>query len=79
MDKREVARTFKERLKTLMERSGLNQAKLAAAAGVDRSALAQLLSESAPRLPRAETLVNIARSQGVSLDWLLGLSEEGPV
>ncbi len=79
MDKREVASAFKDRLKMLMQRSGLNQARLAAAAGVDRSALAQLLSESTPRLPRAETLVNLAHSQGVSLDWLLGLSQEDTV
>ncbi len=79
MDKREVAEAFRDRLKELLKRSGLNQARLAAAAGVDRSALAQLMSEAAPRLPRAETLVNLARSQGVSLDWLLGLSDEDTV
>ena len=75
MDKREVSTLFRDRLRQVMVRSGLNQARLASEAGIDRSALAQLLSSNLSRLPRAETLVNIAESQGVSLDWLLGLSE----
>src|SRR5690606_39161535 len=31
---------------------------------------------SATRLPRAETLMNIAAQHNVSLDWLLGLSQD---
>ena len=76
MDKRDIAAVFRGRLRELMARTQLTQAKLAAAAQVDRSALAQVLSESSPRLPRAETLINIAHSQGVSLDWLMGLKQE---
>ena len=38
--------------------------------------MSQLLSAQAARLPRAETLINIAQSHNVSLDWLLGLSED---
>ncbi len=75
MDKRALALAFRDRLLLLMERNGLNQSRLADAAGIDRSALAQLLSGQAPRLPRAETLVGIAGSQSVSVDWLLGLDE----
>src|SRR5690606_13494224 len=35
-----------------------------------------LLAGSATRLPRAETLMNIAARDNVSLDWLLGLSQD---
>src|SRR5690606_38571450 len=35
------------------------------------------LSGSGDRLPRAENIIAIARAEGVSLDWLLGLSAEG--
>src|SRR5690606_6408719 len=44
--------------------------------GADRSALSQLLAGASPRLPRAETLLNIAAEHKVSLDWLMGLSED---
>ena len=44
--------------------------------GIDRSALSQLLSGASTRLPRAETLLNIASENKVSLDWLLGLSQD---
>jgi hypothetical protein len=38
--------------------------------------LSQLLSETNDRLPRAETIAAIAVKQSVSVDWLLGLSQE---
>ena len=76
MDKRDLSGLFRERLKMLMQRSDLNQSAFAAAVGIDRSALSQLLSGSSTRLPRAETLLNIAAEHRVSLDWLLGLSQD---
>lgn len=76
MDKRDVATLFRERLKTLVARSGLNQSAFAASIGVDRSALSQILSGATIRLPRAETLMTIAGVHRVSLDWLLGLSQD---
>lgn len=76
MDKRDLSGLFRERLKTLLSRSGLNQSSFAAAVGIDRSALSQLLSGVSTRLPRAETLLNIAAEHQVSLDWLLGLSRD---
>ncbi|TWH01140.1 putative transcriptional regulators [Mesorhizobium sp. J18] len=76
MDKRDLADLFRDRLKALMARSGQNQSAFAAAIGIDRSALSQLLSGTATRLPRAETLLNIAAEHKVSLDWLLGLSHD---
>src|SRR4029450_905715 len=45
--------------------------------GIDRSTLAQLLSATNDRLPRAETIAAIALNQQVSVDWLLGLTQEG--
>jgi transcriptional regulator with XRE-family HTH domain len=76
MDKRDLAGTFRDRLMLLMRRSGVNQSRFAETVGIDRSALSQLLSGASTRLPRAETLINIAAVHGVSLDWLLGLSAD---
>lgn len=76
MDKRDLSNTFRERLKILLQRSEQNQSQFAAAVGIDRSALSQLLAGSSTRLPRAETLLNIAIEKQVSLDWLLGLSHD---
>lgn len=76
MDKRDISDEFRERLQTLLGRSGLNRSAFASGLGIDRSALSQLLSGDAARLPRAETLINIARVHNVSLDWLLGLSQD---
>ncbi|WP_274424310.1 helix-turn-helix domain-containing protein [Chelativorans sp. YIM 93263] len=75
-DKRDLSEVFRQRLRTLLQRSGLNQSAFAAAVGIDRSALSQLLAGSSARLPRAETLMNIAARHQVSLDWLLGLSHD---
>ena len=76
MDKRDLSTVFRDRLKLLLTRSDLNQSAFAAAVGIDRSALSQLISGASTRLPRAETLLNIAAEFKVSLDWLLGLSHD---
>ena len=76
VDKRDLSDIFRDRLKVLLGRSGLNQSAFAAKVGIDRSALSQLLSGASTRLPRAETLLNIASEHRVSLDWLLGLSQD---
>ncbi len=76
MDKRDLSGVFRERLKLLLQRSDRNQSEFAAAVGIDRSALSQLLSGASTRLPRAETLLNIAVENRVSLDWLLGVSQD---
>ena len=75
MDKRELSETFRKRLGQVVQRSGDTHAQFARDAGIDRSALSQLLTGRAVRLPRAETLMGIAEAGSVSLDWLLGLSE----
>ncbi|MBA3447337.1 MAG: helix-turn-helix transcriptional regulator [Pseudaminobacter sp.] len=76
MDKRDVSDVFRERLKTLLQRAGINQSAFAESVGIDRSALSQLLSGATTRLPRAETLMTIAAEHKVSLDWLMGLSQD---
>lgn len=76
MDKRDLSRLFRERLKLMLARSGQNQSTFAASVGIDRSALSQLLSGQSTRLPRAETLLNMAATYNVSLDWLLGISQD---
>src|SRR5688500_3220022 len=55
----------------------MRQAAFARKVGLDRSTLSQLLGATTDRLPRAENIAAIARAEGVSIDWLLGLSEEG--
>jgi transcriptional regulator with XRE-family HTH domain len=76
MPKRQTAARFRERLTLLLGQSGLSQTAFAAAIGIDRSALSQLMSGALPRLPRAETLLALAARFQVSTDWLLGLCED---
>ena len=76
MDKRDLSGLFRERLRLLLQRTDANRSAFAASIGIDRSALSQMLSENSTRLPRAETLLAIAAEHKVSLDWLLGLSQD---
>jgi hypothetical protein len=79
MPRRDLLRVFRDRLTEAMSRSGLTQSALARRIGIDRSTLAQFLSPNNKRLPRADTLSALAAGQQVSVDWLLGLTEEGPL
>ena len=79
MDKRDTVLIFRTRLGELIARSGLSRARFAAKARLDRSTLTQLLADANVRLPRAETIVRIAAAHGVSIDWLLGLSQQDHV
>jgi len=74
-----AAQNFRARLEQLLSQAGFNQAAFARHVGVDRSTLSQLLSPANDRLPRAETLVAIARGCRTSIDWLLGLTERQQV
>lgn len=74
--RRETVTIFRSRLADALGRSGMSRAGLARATGVDRSTLSQLLSPANDRLPRADTVAAIAFALRVSLDWLLGLSQE---
>jgi len=64
------------RLSEVIEHSGLSRAAFAREIDVDRSTLTQLLSPRAARLPRAETLIRVAQCAGVSVDWLLALTDD---
>lgn len=75
----ETVEVFRERLTEVIGRSGLRRSAFARRIGVDRSTLSQLLSPVNDRLPRAETIAAIAADQQVSVDWLLGLTQEGPL
>ena len=77
MDRRETVKIFRQRLSEVIERSGLSRSAFAARVDMDRSTLSQLLSSGSDRLPRAETIVAMAATAQVSVDWLLGLSQEG--
>lgn len=76
MDKRALAEVFRTRLQSVFERSRLNQAAFAVSIGIDRSALSLLLSDRTVRLPRVETLLAISQRHAVTIDWLLGLSQD---
>ncbi|MEM1382526.1 MAG: helix-turn-helix transcriptional regulator [Pseudomonadota bacterium] len=74
LDRRGLARLFRDRLRQLIETRAGSLASFARATGTDRSALSQFLDPELDRLPRAETLRQLAERCGVSADWLLGLS-----
>ncbi|MDX1422509.1 MAG: helix-turn-helix transcriptional regulator [Kiloniellales bacterium] len=77
MDRREIVEVFRERLGEVIRRTSRSRSAFANEIGLDRSTLSQLLSSEHARLPRAETIAAIARRAQVSVDWLLGLSQEG--
>ena len=77
LERLQVVTKFRDRLSELFEQSGQSQAAFARTVGLDRSTLSQLLAARSDRLPRAENIVAIAQAMGVSIDWLLGLSQEG--
>ena len=76
LDRRDVARAFRDRLTEALDRAGMSRAALARSVGIDRSTLSVLLTDETGRLPRADTAAAIASALQVSLDWLLGLSNE---
>ena len=78
-DGEEVVQLFRDRLGELVRSEDRSRSAFAREAGIDRSTLSQLLSNHHRRLPRVDTLVAISQATGVSVDWLLGLSREGPV
>jgi transcriptional regulator with XRE-family HTH domain len=75
LDRRTILPLFQQRLRQVLARSELSQTDFAAAAGIDRSTLSQLLAPGADRLPRVESIAAIAHVGHTSLDWLLGLSQ----
>ena len=78
-DRKNILSTFQQRLDKVIHDSKLHRSQFAEAVGLDRSTLSQLLSPTNRRLPRIETLAAIAETQQVSIDWLIGLSNTGPM
>jgi len=72
----QAVESFRRRLLELIDRDHPSRSAFAAHVGMDRSTLSQLLSADNERLPRAETVMAIARASQVSVDWLLGLSQD---
>jgi len=70
--------TFADRLGEAVRRSGLSKSEFAERATVDRTTLSQLLS-GGDRLPRLDTVFALAATHELSVDWLVGLSNTGPV
>ncbi|MBU2957821.1 helix-turn-helix domain-containing protein [Paracoccus sp. 1_MG-2023] len=65
---------FRTRLQQAMADRAISKSAMARATGVDRSTIGQLLKGDAPRLPNAQLAADMAMALGVSLDWLLGLT-----
>jgi hypothetical protein len=68
---------FQQRLQQVITQSGHNRSSFASSISVDRSTLSQLLSPENVRLPRADTVASIAEKHQISIDWLLGLTQQG--
>lgn len=67
---------FAERLKAARIRRGLTQEELAAAVSVSRPTIAGYEAASKLRQPDFEVVCNIAEALMVSVDYLLGLTDE---
>jgi transcriptional regulator with XRE-family HTH domain len=76
MDRQHTVESFSARVLELIDRGHESRSAFAARVGIDRSTLSQLLSIDNDRLPRAETVIAIARVEQVSCDWLLGLAQD---
>ncbi|WP_420861229.1 Scr1 family TA system antitoxin-like transcriptional regulator [Algirhabdus cladophorae] len=74
MDRRDLSIAFRERFRALLSEVKDDLPQFLEQAQLDRSALSQLRDPKQDRLPRAETLRRIAQATGVSVDWLLALS-----
>jgi transcriptional regulator with XRE-family HTH domain len=61
--------TFATRLAQAIEHSGLTRPEFAARSGVGTSALAKWLASKL--MPKSEQLLALARTAGVSMEWLL--------
>ena len=70
----ERARTFGQRLKMARKDAGLSRQDLADVIGITVNGFG--LYETDLREPSLKTLVKIARRLHVSLDWLIGLTED---
>jgi transcriptional regulator with XRE-family HTH domain len=75
VNKSHRAALFRDRLGRAMEERRVSKSGLARLAGVDRSTVTQLLSDSGDRLPNGQLVASAAAALSVSSDWLLGLAD----
>lgn len=68
-----IYETIGDRLKYSLKIRKLTQKEFAQRTNITESAMSRYISGE--RVPRADTLVSICRSLGVSADWLLGMTE----
>ena len=68
---------IRQRIRTRMEALGITQAELADRAGVSRSGITELMKRD--RSPSCEFLMKIANELAVSVDYLLGRSDEAEI
>jgi transcriptional regulator with XRE-family HTH domain len=66
-------RVFRKHFQQLCKETRLNQMQLAAKIGLTQASISRYLSGSPPNV---NALVRIARSFGVSMDWLCGLKDQ---
>jgi transcriptional regulator with XRE-family HTH domain len=66
------------RLRELVSNSPLTQAELARRVGITPQRLNNYLNRKG-NVPDVETLARIAKALGVSIDYIVGFSEQGPV
>ncbi|WP_169545229.1 helix-turn-helix domain-containing protein [Sneathiella aquimaris] len=76
MDKRQTAILFRKRLGEAILQSGLSKSALADKAGLDRSAISQMLKEDSTTLPNGHSLALLCQALNISSDWLLGLADD---
>ncbi|MEM7520786.1 MAG: helix-turn-helix domain-containing protein [Pseudomonadota bacterium] len=74
MASRDRSETFRLRLLEAMKDKDMSKSALARRTNVDRSTIGQLLKGDQPRMPNAQLAADIAAALGVSVDWLLSLS-----
>lgn len=74
-DKRDRSAVFRVRLAEAMSRRDMTRSALARATRVDRSTIGQILQDDSVRLPNAGLAADCAQVLGVSVDWLLGISD----
>lgn len=74
----ESIETFKRRLRQLIDENSMSMSAFARFCELDRSTLSQILSPHNYRLPRLENTLLIASKMNVSIDWLIGLSNNRP-
>ena len=68
-----IYETIGDRLKYSLNIRKLTQKEFAQRINITESAMSRYISDE--RVPRADTIVSICRSLGVSADWLLGMTD----